>query len=285
MFARLVCALSGITAIALALTVTPDLVARTLSPDGQLNSSTAAVIEALRGLSGLFAIGLLTVAFLKRWAEFAVRTIVEAHVHVWPWTALAAGIGVALIGVGLAISAATGTHIEYLLRDPNAIAELPFYYGALEYVGILLMAGTAGVALFSSTLARGRPARLLVLGGLLTLWLACDDLYMLHEQSSHVLLNERIVFGIYGALALAFVVTNLRYFFETPFVLLLAAGAFLAFGIALDTFAGLARHLPHGLEEMLELIGICFWSAYFVKCSRDTLRHRVACGITGPAPG
>lgn len=271
-FARAACALSGVIGVFLALAVTPDLVARHLSPDNQLNPATAAAIDFLRSLTALLAAGLLVVALHKRWAYLSIRTIVDANFDVWPWAVLAAGTAILLNGIGLFVSATTDTPIGFLLRDPNAIAELPFYYGALEYAGIVLMAGTAGIAVFSSTLSTGRAARFLILGGLLTLWLACDDLYMLHEQSPRVYLNERIVFGIYGALVLVFAVTNLSHLLQTPFILLLAAGVFFASGIALDSFAGFARRFPSGLENMLELIGICFWSAYFIKCSRNALR-------------
>lgn len=271
-FTRAACAVSGITGVALALILTPDLAARYLSPDNQLNTSTADAIDFLRSLSAVLGVGLLVFASHKRWACLSIRAIVDANFDVWPWAVLAAGIAILLSGIGVFISTTTDTPIEFLLRDPNAIAELPLYYGALEYAGIVLMAGTAGIALFSSTLSTRRPARFLMLGGLLTVWLVCDDLYMLHEQSSRVYLEQWIVFGIYGALVLAFAGTNLRYLMETPFVLLFAAGVCFASSVALDNFPGLAQLFPARLEERLELVGICFWSAYFIKCSRRALR-------------
>ena len=49
--ARLICTLSGMAGVTLALTVTPDLVARHLSPDGQLSPATVAAVDVL--LDGL----------------------------------------------------------------------------------------------------------------------------------------------------------------------------------------------------------------------------------------
>jgi C4-dicarboxylate transporter len=99
-----------------------------------------------------------------------------------------------------------------------------------------------------------------------------DDLYMLHEQSSRMNLNDRTVYAVYAALALAFVVTNRSHLLQTPFILFFAAVVFFAVSIVVDSFTGLGRRLPSGLENMLELIGICFWSAYLIKCCRNALR-------------
>jgi hypothetical protein len=271
-FTRAACALSGIVGVVLAFALTPDLVARFLSPDNQLNPATAAAVDLLRGFTALLAAGLLLLTLQKRWAYLSIRTVVDANFEVWPWAILAAGVSILLIGIGFFVSATTNTRIGLLLSDPNAIAGLPFYYGALEYAGIVLMAATAGIAIFSSTLSTGRAARFLMLGGLLTLLFVSDDLYMLHEQSSRVNLNDRTVYAVYAALALAFVVTNRSHLLQTPFILFFAAVVFFAVSIGVDSFTGLGRRLPSGLENMLELIGICFWSAYLIKCCRNALR-------------
>jgi hypothetical protein len=285
MATRAICALSGAIGVVLALAVTPDLVARHWSPDHQLFATTTAAVHGLRGAAAVLGIALLTLALRERWAYLSLRTIVDANAGVWPWAALAAGLALGLNGAGVFVAATTGTPMGLLLGDPNATAGQPSYYGGMEYAGIILMAATAGIALFSSAFSPRRAARFLILGGLFTLWLVLDDAYMLHEQSPRIYLSERLVFGIYGVLLLAFVLTNLTYLLQTPFALLVTAGAFFALGIAFDSFVGLARLFPNGLENMLELVGICFWSAYFIKCSRNALRHRRARGITESAPG
>jgi hypothetical protein len=273
-FARAACALSGIAGAFLAFAITPDLISRYLSPDNQLNPATAAAVDVLRGLTALLAAGLLLLALRKRWAYVLIRTIVGGNSDVWPWVILAAGASILLIGIGFFVSATTHTRIGLLLSDPNAIAGFPSYYGALEYAGIALMVAAGGISIFSSTLSSGRAAWFLILGGLLTLLFAFDDLYMLHEQISHMNLSDWTLYQVYAALALVFVVTNRSHFLQTPFILLFAAVVFFAVSIVVDSFIGLGRLLPSGLENMLELIGICFWSAYFIKCSRNALRFR-----------
>ena len=278
--ARAACALSGVVGVFLAVAVTPDLVARYLSSDNQLNPTTVVAVDLLRSLTALLAAGLLLLASQKRWAHLATRTVVDSNLDAWPWAVLAVGTSSLLIGIGFFVSATTNTRIGLLLSDPNAIAGLPFYYGALEYAGIVLMAATGGIAVFSSTLSHGRAARFLILGGLLTLLFAFDDLYMLHEQISRMNLNDRTVYEVYAALALVFVVANRSHFLQTPFILLFVAVVFFAVSIVVDNYTGLGRRLPNGFENMLELIGICFWSAYFIKCGRNALRVRRSGEIT-----
>jgi hypothetical protein len=283
-FTRAAYALSGMVGVFLAVAVTPDLIAQHLSPDNQLAPATAAAIDLLRGLTALLAAGLLLLALQKRWAHFSIRAIVDANFGAWPWAILAVGMSSLLIGIGFFISAATNTRVGLLLSDPNAIAGLPFYYGALEYAGIVLMAATAGVAIFSSTVSSGRAARFLLLGGLLTLLYVADDLYMLHEQSERINLNDRTAYEIYAALAAAFVAINWRHLLQTPFSLFFTAVVFFAASTLVDSLTALGRHLPNGFENMLGLIGICFWSAYFIKCSRNALRSRQSASITQATP-
>jgi hypothetical protein len=53
--------------------------------------------------------------------------------------------------------------------------------------------------------------------------------------------------------------------------LFIASSAFFAAALTVDAIPGLERQLPRGSEDFLEVIGICYWSAYFVKCGRDAL--------------
>ena len=80
-----------------------------------------------------------------------------------------------------------------LLRDPLAVAELKpaecckVYYGAVSNLGVLLWTAGAAIALFGAglALALGRPAGeagLLLAAGMLTGFLAIDDLFLVHEN-------------------------------------------------------------------------------------------------------
>jgi len=200
-----------------------------------------------------------------------LRDLVIAQRPALPWALLAVLIASALLGMGAYVLSVTGQPLSVLVRDANAIAGQPNYFGALEYAGILLMSGAGWIAVFSAFLCRGQAARFLLLGGLLSLLLAADDLYMIHESAWRFGMTEQVVFGFYGLLLVLLVFTSLGHFLKTPFVLLAMAMLLFAMSIVLDAGGHAPFALLAGAEDCLELSGICFWSVYFVKCSRDSL--------------
>ncbi|HEV8391591.1 MAG TPA: hypothetical protein VGQ35_17205 [Dongiaceae bacterium] len=206
-----------------------------------------------------------------------IRDVLTAQLAALPLALLAIGVAAALIGAGYYVLAVTGKPMSVLVRDANAIADQPNYFAALEYAGILLMSGSGWIALFASMLCRGQAARFLFLGGLLSMLLAGDDLYMFHESAWRFGIDEKFVFGTYAVLLMVLVAGNLRWFLKTPFVLLGAGLMLFAVSIVLDSMEHTPLGLPAGAEDLAELIGICFWGVYFVKCSRDgVLEHRPA---------
>ena len=211
----------------------------------------------------------------RQHATHLLRDCLAAQGTALPWALLAVLLAALLIGVGSYILAVTGQPLVVLMRDANAIAKQPNYFSALEHAGILLMNGAGWIAVFSSLFCRGQSARFLFLGGLLSLLLAADDLYMLHESSWRFGIDETFIFAFYALLLVLLVATNVRTFVATPFVLLGAAMALFAIALFIDTtHYDTPFGLPGGTEGCLELAGICFWAAYFVKYSRDALLAR-----------
>jgi hypothetical protein len=262
----------------------PEMLAGSFSPDGEIAAGSNIAIQVGRAVCAVMAIAMLVIATRPGWIDAVMADAILGNAGLLPSIVCGLLVVAALLGIGFLISALTGTHIGHLLRDPNAIAGLPFYYGALEYAGIMLMSMAGGIAIFSGTLLGGRPRRLLVSGGLLTLLLVCDDLYMIHENSAYFYLNEKVTFAIYAFLALLFAGVNFRQLLITPFILLGIAAIFFASALLFDSISGLSRIVPRGGEEMVELCGICFWSIYFIKYSRDALHialsHRGAGQLT-----
>jgi hypothetical protein len=120
-----------------------------------------------------------------------VRDALSAQLSAIPWALLAAGVAASLLAAGAYVLAVTGQPLSVLVRDANAIAQQPNYFGALEHAEILLMCGAGWIALYTSLFCRGQTARFLFLGGLLSLLLATDDLYMLHESSHRFQVPEQ----------------------------------------------------------------------------------------------
>lgn len=209
----------------------------------------------------------------RRWnpAVQLTREALRAQAHAVRWAGVAAVLATVLLGGAHYVAAVTGKPIGVLLRDANAIAEQPQYYGAIDYAEVLLMSGAAWIALFVAALKRDRSILFLASGGALSLLLALDNLYMLHESAWRFHLSEQIVFGFYGLLLALTVFSSFRRFLHTPFILLGIGTALFAAAVLVDAVPTGTVILPSGLEDSLELVGTCFWSAYFVKCSRDIL--------------
>lgn len=200
-----------------------------------------------------------------------ISEAVAAQTAGLPWALLAVAVAAALLATAAYVLAVTGQPLSILVRDANAIAHQPNYFGALEHAEILLMDGAGFITVFAAFHCRGVAARFLFLGGLLSLLLAADDLYMFHESAWRFHLNEKMIFALYAVLLIALAAANFRYFLKTPFFLLGIALVFFALGIVVDSLPQTPFGLPGGTEDCLELIGICFWSAYFIKNSRDAL--------------
>jgi hypothetical protein len=212
----------------------------------------------------------LTAGYRERFAHL-LRDALSVQGTALPWALLAALLAGVLLGMGSYVLVVTGQPLGVLVRDANAIAGQPNYFGALEHAEILLMSGAGWIAAFSSLLCRGQSTRFLLLGGLLSLVMAADDLYMLHESAPRFGIDEAFVFAFYGLFLALLVGTSLRRFLKTPFVLLGVAGALFAIAVVIDATHYTLFGLPWGTEDCLELTGICFWSVYFIKCSRDAL--------------
>lgn len=156
-----------------------------------------------------------------------------------------------------------------LVRDTNAIANQPPYFGAYSNAGILFWAAAGSIALFSWFLLRQRPmaeawVRPLLFGGLFMAIAGLDDMFMLHENAYLLGIPEPLALAAYAALLLAFVTATLPVLSRSEWPCLGAALALLA----VSTLADLA---PDGLkgrlfvEEVSKLAGIVFLAFYVIS--------------------
>jgi hypothetical protein len=160
-----------------------------------------------------------------------------------------------------------------LVRDPNAIAGQPAYFGFYSNVGILAWAAAASIALFSWLALRRRMAgdgrlRALRLGGIFMALACLDDLFMLHEHSYLVGIPDKVVMAAYALFLLLFAASTLPVFGRTKWLLLGAALASFAISILLDRteFPGSVL-----MEEVSKLTGISLLAAYLATLSWSLL--------------
>lgn len=198
----------------------------------------------------------------------------------WFWPPLILGINLVLLGVLLVLDLSYGVDYWDLVRDTNAIAGQPAYFGFYSNLGVLVWAVAASIALFGwrslvGLGVVGRRPLVLFLGGLFAGIACLDDLFMLHEHAHLIGISERMVFAGYALLFLAFAATALQDGHKTQWTLLVASLAFLVLSTLVDLF-----HLPTPgsalvlIEEVLKLTGIAFLAAYMVTLSFQALTER-----------
>lgn len=155
---------------------------------------------------------------------------------------------------------------ENLVRDPNAIANLPKYIGFISQFGIFLWFASVGICFMGYFLIRGIESvniksKYLLYFGIFSLMLGLDDAYMLHEELAHRGLYEEMFFGVYAVMLLVFILKFLKLFFQTHFILLILSGFCLASSIAVDKY----DHTLFLLDDSFKVSGIVFWFVYFFR--------------------
>jgi hypothetical protein len=163
-----------------------------------------------------------------------------------------------------------------LVRDTNAIAGQPSYFGAYSNIGILLWASAASIGLFCWFALRDSVSaapfqRPLLVGGLFMALACLDDMFMLHEHSYQIGIPEPVVLAAYGMLLLAFVASTLPILFQSEWPSLGAAMLLLG----LSTLADISPYSFTGqvfVEEVSKVSGIAFLAYYLITLALTATR-------------
>lgn len=215
------------------------------------------------------------------------------------------GIALVLKVAVLAIAKLNNISTGLLVDDPAAIMDYPVYVGMLSMVGILIWFATAAICLFSASILNPQTRQskywqhFIAVSGLISLGLAIDDLWMIHENYDVWLGLDRIslplgrmspgeffeslIFGLYGAIVAAYLYYFRKIFKRTQMFALLAAIACFAFSVVIDItgeiFAIRHHHIP---EEIFKMLGIVGWMFYFSLTCRQALQRLENPSITSP---
>lgn len=178
------------------------------------------------------------------------------------------------------ISAAVFCYVEEipfgdLSRDPNSITSSHSYYGAISNLGVLFWSFSAAVCLYTyylfsdSMFERNRQTQsdksVLLWGGIISVILLLDDLFLLHEVVFKVLfsLDEKVTFAIYGII-LSYYLFRFRKFIlrKSPFVFLLFSFFFFGLSLFFDFLPRFTEQWHHAFEDAPKFLGIVSWFVY-----------------------
>lgn len=167
--------------------------------------------------------------------------------------------------------------ISEFTRDMAAVAGVPPWVALLSQIGNIFWWASASVAaLGAMQLAGGRQVAarrfLLLLAGL-TLLLATDDTFMVHDRLAPRFLGlreELILVALYGALLMYMLIRYRTVWQQTGRALLGLALAGFALSVAIDRLPEDLLPLHHLFEDGSKLVGISCWLGF---CVQSVLFH------------
>ena len=152
---------------------------------------------------------------------------------------------------------------DALLRDTNAVLGAPPYVGAISTLGLLLWGAAAAISVLTALVVPAARAFWLMAAAI-ALLLLLDDWLMIHESVESVFgIPDASVFGLHGALMLAYLYGFRNVLLRSEWIYLLAALGGFGGSIAVDLVDGVISFRGfYLLEDGLKFGGIAFWLVY-----------------------
>lgn len=166
-------------------------------------------------------------------------------------------------------------YIYEVMSDPIVSLNGEVWTGFGSNLGVILWLSSASISIFvgyqclSASRARAMATYLLMLG-CLTLALAIDDFFLVHDIILPYLgINEIFLYLIYAISMITIVLKFLDVISETENIIFFIGGGLFAGSIFIDILP--ANPLLGFIEDALKLIGIFSWSYYLTLVSKQVL--------------
>lgn len=176
-----------------------------------------------------------------------------------------------------------GLKIPDMTMDIAAIAGIHPLSGFLSSLGILLWWTSASIWLFTAYIKRKKEITASIgfqlYSGILSLYIALDDLFQFHEHIAEKYLNisEHVIYILLLTIIL-FYIRKYNYVFQrSDGAFLGMALFFLASSVFVDAVLEplllyLIKNWEYLIEDGLKWLGICFWTGFCVKwCTKDLI--------------
>jgi hypothetical protein len=160
------------------------------------------------------------------------------------------------------ILTSSGFSIREILRDPAQQTGLSSFLGFVSNIGVWLWVSSAAICCFSLLTNHSRfrsgSKELLVLLGFLSMLLAVDDFFLLHERYVY----QKGIFLFYAIFALGLLIRHYRKIIEIDGFTFLFAGLLLASSVEIDINQ---RKIPleyvyvQLIEEGCKFVGAAIW--------------------------
>jgi hypothetical protein len=191
-----------------------------------------------------------------------------------------------VILVALAAGPVLDVAFSDLADDPMSITGGHPLTGALSHLGVLVWWTGATAALFGGGILwrmgrEGTASRFLLGAGLITVYLAIDDLFMLHEGllREYTPLPQPVILGLMVLVIGLFLGLSRTFIRTTHWALLIFAGVLMFGSLGIDFISDFGESTGRWstpefagvLEESLKWLAIVAWTSYLVDVSASAV--------------
>lgn len=181
-------------------------------------------------------------------------------------------------GISLFVLNTSGFEVMEILRDPEQQSGASSFRGFLSNIGIWLWVSAAAIAFYafsSVSLYNKNLKNLVFLAGMLSLLLAVDDFFLIHDRY----INQKISFLVYAIFAGTLLVRHYELILKHEGFAFLLAGTLLALSIVTDliqTRIPMPYEYVQVFEEGFKFIGAATWLYFIVKITSSQSKPLVS---------
>ena len=168
--------------------------------------------------------------------------------------------------------------VKTLTRDPYRAAQVPAYFAYFSLVGssIWLITGTATLTTaliahktLGCSISDSSVYRIILLGGIIGLIMALDDIWLFHDAVADQLGIPEILFHLFYAIFLLSLIVYSRNVFRlTPWLIFFSALACFALSSVID-FMYSSPGMISESEDVFKFCAVVLWAFYFLYVSWD----------------
>lgn len=168
------------------------------------------------------------------------------------------------------VSTVKGIALDVFTQDPNAQMNAPFYMGFFSNLGVIIWSAALTICFYCAyrlpDSSDRRNREFLLASGGITLLMALDDLFQLHElvfpQYFHI--SDNMVYLTYVNVYLIYGIRFRRQLLQSDFLALVLAFFLLGLSTIIDL---LPLPLPKDtfLEDAIKLLGAVTWLVYYTR--------------------
>lgn len=209
-------------------------------------------------------------------SDFLLLKQVFSTRRVLSWFIFAALPAMLFYGIAIEVLSSAGFTLKDIVRDPAQQTGQSSFLGFISNVGVWLWVCSGTMCLFSAGIGGfttgQKQKELLILIGALSLMLAVDDFFLLHDRY----LPQRPVFLFYAAFALTLLIRYFRRIMEIEGFAFLLAGGLLALSIFTDLNQ---RKIPFDYaqvqtaEEGFKFVGAASWLYFSYRLASFRLKR------------